>query len=578
MRTFIFFIGCFLMQISAIAQNVEVKSFVDKNKVTVNEIITFSITTNSNCQIRTPNFGDLSIVQGPFSSSSSRIININGQRSVEQELKYTYRLRAPKTGKFKIASVNLICGGKDYSTKPIVIEAIEGNTSALGQSSNIPSNNSDFFMRMYSNKSTVYEGEPFTISLKIFSKSQPQNIENLEFGDSQGLLRKDLNPNQSSFNSQIEVINGIRYFTTTIRSELCYAQNSGQIEIKPGYISAIFRRGIFSQERKEAKSNNLTINVKPLPNGAPKNFNGLVGSIKLDHSVSKTVLKPGEAIDLQVVISGSGNLNTFDDPNFSFPNDFEQFDPEINNKLSYKSSGISGKITYNYVLIPTFYGNYTIPAYSFSYFDIESNSYKTLSTGDIEIEVLKTANSEAGNTGVDSNRKAIKIEETDIHHLLPIDHTTIKTNDFVITKVWYYGMLILPIVCVWFLLLFAKKRKSESYIKNSVLKTIYAQSLSELNNAKELAAIQKNEKAIEAVSTSLKTFLKQKNNLTNLNLNMAYISELYAKKGWTDDNLKRLKYVWNSTEMYQYAPISAEKLEDLIVEAEVLIKQISIDK
>ena len=76
----------------------------------------------------------------------------------------------------------------------------------------------------------------------------------------------------------------------------------------------------------------------------------------------------------------------------------------------------------------------------------------------------------------------------------------------------------------------------------------------------------------------MKTFLKQKNNLTNLNLNIAYISELYAKKGWTDDNLKRLKYVWNSTEMYQYAPISAEKLEDLIVEAEVLIKQISIDK
>ena len=375
----------------------------------------------------------------------------------------------------------------------------------------------------------------------------------------------------------MEVINGIRYYTTTIRSELCFAQNSGKIDIEPAHISAIFRRGFFQQYRKKASSNKLSIQVKALPSGAPKNFNGLVGSFSLDHEISKTKLKPGEAIDMQIKISGKGNLNTFDDPDIAFPNDFEQFDPEIDNNVAYKSSGISGNITYNYVLIPTFYGNYTIPAYSFSYFDIESKTYKNLSTGDISVEVEKTANSEPGNPGLDQNRKAVEIEETDIHHLIPNNYL-FSSNDYMIDKIWYYGLLALPSVIILFLLWRRRQSQSDSYVRNAAIKTSISQSKKLLSEASILAANQQNVEAVQSISQALKTFLKQKNNLSNLNLNLAHLSQHYTSQGWTDTELTLLNNVWHNIEMYQYAPITAEKLDHLISDTEQLIERIASGK
>lgn len=578
MKHIISFLGLILCHLLVLSQDVEVNAFVDKNNVSVNEVVTFSITTNSNCQIYTPDFGDLKIVQGPFKSSSSRIVNANGKRSVAQELKFTYRLVANKKGNFEIKAVNMVCGNKEYKTKSITIKVGNTNSSSTGQSSANTTKNADFFMRMYSNKSSVYQGESFVINLKIFSKSQPQNIENLEIGDSKGLWRKDLNPNRTTFDSQLETINGIRYYTTTIRSELCIAQNSGNIEIKPAHISAIFRSGFFNQYRKKANSNSVSIHVKPLPNGAPKNFNGLVGTFKLNHEISRNTLKPGEAIDLMVKISGSGNLNTFDDPDFAFPNDFEQFDPEIDNHLSYKRDGISGNIVYNYVLIPTFYGNYTIPSYSFTYFDLISESYKTLSTGDLNIEVLKTANSEPGNTTLNQTKKAVEIEESDIHHLLNHDNTTFNSDSFLISQLWFYGLLALPLILVWLLLWKRKQKQSEGYIHGLATQSAISKSASHLKQAKEFATEYKNKEACEEINTALKTFLKHKNGLTNMEMNWPYISSLYAEKEWPKEKINTLKLTWNNLEMYQYAPISADKLDDLIEGTEALIQDIAKDK
>ncbi|MFK8039377.1 MAG: BatD family protein [Crocinitomicaceae bacterium] len=578
MKYFLSFLGLIFMHSIGQSQDVEVNSFVDKNNVGVNEVINFSISTNSNCQIYTPDFNGLRVIQGPFRSSSSQIVNINGQRSVEQELKFTYRLSAPKKGNYTIKAVSMVCAGKTYKTKPITIKVANGNASNSTQNSTVPAKNADFFMKMYSSKSEVYEGEPFVLSLKIFSKSQPQNIENLEIGDSKGLWRKDLNPNKTTFDSKVENINGVRYYTTTIRSELCIAQNSGKIVIEPAHISALFRRGFFQQFRRECNSNRISVKVKSLPKNAPKNFNGLVGSFKLNHNISRSTLKPGEAIDLEVKISGTGNLNTFDDPDFSFPNDFEQFDPEIKNNLSYKRDGISGSIGYNYVLIPTFYGNYTIPSYNFSYFDLETESYKSLSTGDFNVEVLKTANSEPGSTTLVQTKKSVEIEDEDIHHLLNHDSALFGTDSFLVSKFWYYGLLLLPFITIWLLLLKRKKTQSESYLNNQETLAIIKQSESQLKQARELANQKKNKAACQEISVALKTFLKHQNKISNLEMNWPYLNQLYLEKGWSTDKIEALKQVWNNLEMYQYAPITAERLDELITDTESLIEHIAEEK
>ena len=550
-------------------QNVSINSFVDKNDMGLNEILTFTISTNGNCQIFTPDFGGLAVLQGPFKSSSSRITDVNGKRTVEQEIKFTYKLRATKAGTFEIASVKMDCAGKSYASKSIKINVTE--SSSQGQNALSSNATSDFFLRMHANKSTVYQGEPFTVSIKMYSKNQPQNIENLEFGESKGIWRKDLNPNQTNFTSDMEVINGMRFYTTVIKTELSIAQTSGDIKIEPAYISAVFRRGFFQTYRREATSNSLKINVKPLPKGAPRNFNGLVGKFDMKHDISKTTLKPGEAIDFKIKISGKGNMNAFDDPELIIPNDFEKFDPEIKNNINYSSSGVSGYISYNYVLIPTFYGEYTLPAYSFSYFDIGDKKYKTLSTGDISINVLKTENSTAGNPGLNTSKKEIDLEKEDIRYIKSGDKKVFQYNDFYVGSPVYYFGLGLPFLSLWLLLAWRKKQNTSLHQLDKANKLLIKNTKISLNNAHLLATENKNLEALQTLNAAFKNYLKQKFNLATIDLNQANISDLMQSKKMDETYIKKYNDLWNSIEMYQYAPIPTDKVDALIADANALI-------
>ncbi|MFD1552373.1 hypothetical protein DNU06_10925 [Putridiphycobacter roseus] len=558
-----------LISLNGFSQNVSINSFVDKNDMALNEILTFTISTNGNCQIFTPDFGGLTVLQGPFKSSSSRITEVNGKRTVEQETKFTYKLRATNTGTFTIASIKMDCAGKSYSSKSIKINVTEIGTQ--GQSA-VPSNaTSDFFLRMHANKTNVYQGEPFTVSIKMYSKNQPQNIENLEFGESKGIWRKDLNPNQTNFNTDMEVINGMRYYTTVIKTELSIAQTSGEIKIAPAYISAVFRRGFFQTYRREANSNTLKIKVKPLPKGAPKDFNGLVGKFDMTHDISKTTLKPGDAIDFKIKISGKGNMNAFDDPVLSIPNDFEKFDPEIKNNVNYSSTGIAGSIAYNYVLIPTFYGDYTLPAYSFSYFDIADKKYKTLSTGDIAINVLKTENSTAGNPGLNTSKKEIDIEKEEIRYINLAHKKAFQYNDFYIASPVYYAVLGLPFLSLWLLLVWRKKQNTSTHQQQKSHKLLIKDTQLNMDNAHRLAAENKNQEALQALNATFKNYLKQKFNLATIDLNQAKISALMQSHKMEESYIKKYNTIWNNIEMYQYAPIPTDKMDALIADANGLI-------
>ena len=571
-KTFIYILFL-LTSFTGFTQKVEVKSYVNKNDVVQNEIFTFEITTNAKCQIYRPEFGQLQVLQGPFQSNSSRSVVVNGQITMKSELKITYKLRAPKKGNYTIKPVKLICDGKTYETKKITVKVKEGSSNSKNQ--NTSSNgNSDFFVKMHTNKNNIYQGEPFVISLKMYSKNQPQNLENIEFGDSKGIWRKDLNPKKTNFNSEMEIINGIRYFTTSIHTELCFAQTSGEITISPGYISAIFRQGFFQSYRREAHSNTLKINVKPLPKNAPKNFNGLVGSFELSHEISRTSLKPGEAIDLKISISGKGNMNAFDDPKLDIPNDFEQFDPEVKNSLNYKSSGINGSITYNYVLVPTFYGDYAIPSYRFSYFDTESKSYKTLSTGDFNIHVEKTKNSKAGHQNLSQNKKEVDVQNEDIHYLITDDQSVFKYSDFLISKPYYLLLLALPFLTLVAIFYRRKKMGTDSHQKTLAIKAMKKKTSKLLDEAKSFHQNNNDQEALKALSNSFKSYIKQKLDITTHEMSLKQIQNKLQGNRIESQQIDQFTDIWNTIEMYQYSPISANKIDELISNAEQLIQHL----
>ena len=173
---------------------VEFKASVNYNKVGVNDVFVFEISSNVQGQIYQPNFNGLQIVGGPHQSSSSSVMVVNGKRQAVRNIKFTWQLRANKKGKFTIPPTLMEYKGEQHKTKAITItvsEASAGNQNVKA--------NSDFFVRISASKKSVYLGEPFVVTLKMYSRQSPRGIEDLRLGESNGLIKKDLHPDKTNY-------------------------------------------------------------------------------------------------------------------------------------------------------------------------------------------------------------------------------------------------------------------------------------------------------------------------------------------------------------------------------------------
>lgn len=112
-----------------------------------------------------------------------------------------------------------------------------------------------------------------------------------------------------------------------------------------------------------------------------------MGEFNITSSINSTNVKTNDAVTVKLVISGTGNLKLLSNPEVKFPEDFEVYDPKVDNKFRLTNSGLSGSKVIEYLAIPRNAGTYKIPAVKFSYFDINSRSYKTLTTEEYELHV-----------------------------------------------------------------------------------------------------------------------------------------------------------------------------------------------
>jgi len=95
----------------------------------------------------------------------------------------------------------------------------------------------------------------------------------------------------------------------------------------------------------------------------------LVGQFELEQSVDKTSLVQGQSLELNLAISGTGNLNGFDQPKLNLPEGFTQSDPEITDETRATEEGMKGSLNYKFIITADEPGDYEIQPFSFSYFD-----------------------------------------------------------------------------------------------------------------------------------------------------------------------------------------------------------------
>lgn len=395
-KSLLFLLGFVLCSIAASAQ-VQFDAKVSKKRLGINERLRVDFEMNQDGDnFRPPSFENFRVVGGPNQSISNSWIN--GKRSFSKT--YSYFLSPQTRGNVTIGQATIEIEGETYKTLPIEVEvtsAVEvpkdGNNADYVASENV------HLVAEVSNASP-YLNEAITVTYKLYVShdvsitSQWREIDTPKYADfwSQNI------DNQSNFKVQEGKYNGQDYRFVILRTTVLYPQKTGKLDIEPltldvpvdvqGNRRDIFGRRLMQRVNKTISAGKRTIDVKPLPlEGKPDGFNGAVGDFAFDVDTNKTTLNANESLQLDLKVSGKGNLKLFTIPSVKLPNTLEVYEPERNENVKTTVGGTQGSITDSYTIVPQFKGSYPINPISFSFFDPKTEKYRTITSKGFTIEV-----------------------------------------------------------------------------------------------------------------------------------------------------------------------------------------------
>ena len=578
MRYFLFFISILFSHVYCSQFSIE--AYVNQTNISTDDYIKFTIKSNERIGLSKLSFKDFIIRQGPFTSSSSQTTIINGKFEHVKEYSSTFILSPKQHGELVIESIQATYDDETYKTKPITITVSKGKTNKVVPSTS-PStsnqNNSKFFARLITPKKQLYLGENILLEYKIYASTY--HIRNLEITDYELPMSNDiwtelLEPKNNQWKEQIEVINGVQYRVFTLKKEIISPQKTGEITITPFEVKTLVNRDFFNRgQQKKLKSNALNLKVKPLPPNPPSSFNGQVGrNYKLKVDIKKTKLNVDDPLDINIEISGNGNLKQLELPNLNLPQDLEKYPEEIKSNIKVNINGISGKKKLHQLVIPRFHGSYDIPSVSFTYFDLNKKKYKTLYHPNTTIQVAKSEKT-ATNTTLNFERpqqdEVITINEN-IRHI----KTDTKLFDFSnpIFGTGYYWILlsVSPLLLV-LSLFFLSNREKFTNTEKALLKQLNKETQTHLVKAENNLSNKDYDSFYKEIYMLWTSFISKKYIIDIAEMNRSTIHETLMNSQIKGEFIDELDKILTYCEMAQYSPLSGEEAENSLINTKKLL-------
>lgn len=375
------------------------------------------------------------VVYGPATSSSQSYQSINGHVSHSASTSFTFTLIAEKEGTYILPSVTLSIGGNSYSSNKPRIKVVKAGTNTSSKQttqSQTPSYNpnssstseyhkispSELYITTTASKHEVYEQEPLLLSYNVYTNLMLEQLQG-KMPDLKGFVAKEI-PLPKNKHLTVTRHNGRTTQTTTWSQYVMFPQQSGRLTVPSikfdGTIlfpnrdldpvdAFFFGTNAVTRVNHSVNAPAVNIVVKPLPT-RPVGFGGAVGhGFTLSSKILTKDIKENETFNLQLVISGVGNIDLISPPEVEFPTDFDVDDPTTNANTQLTTEGLTGQLVINYPATPNHKGTFSIPPIKFIYFDPQDAKYHTISTNHaIKIDVKRgTPNSYAARQRLKDN-------------------------------------------------------------------------------------------------------------------------------------------------------------------------------
>lgn len=555
-----------ILSTSIATAQVEFQAKVSKKSLGVNERLRVDFSMNQDGDnFNPPNFEGFTVIGGPNQSVSNSWIN--GKRSFEKT--YSYFLAPEREGEFMIKQATIEIQGKTYNTTPIVIKV----TKAIDKPKDPNDPNviiaDNIHLVAEVSKSNPYLNEAITVVYKLYVSpntgvSNWREIEDPKFDDfwSQNINDKNLKVQNGKYQ-------GEDYRYVVLRKTVLYPQKTGKLEIEPLKLDITVdvpstRRDIFggrlmSQVHKTVSANVRVIDVKPLPEeGKPIDFSGAVGRFDLKLITSKTELNANESLQAKVEVSGEGNLKLFQLPKLNVPSSLEVYEPEHEENIRTNFNGMQGKISDSYTLVPQYKGKYPIPVISFSYFDLETKSYKRLSSEERIINVLEGPVYGASDNNLvaqGANKQRVILNNDQFAFIKTNANLEPKKQAYFFKTTIFWISLLTPLLAIPLAIVFRRKRdeRAGDVIGNRLRK---ADRLAKKYLGEAKKALGQKEAFYVALEKALHNYLKAKLNIETSDFSKDKIKILLSKKQVENKVISDFESILKNCELARYTPVT----------------------
>jgi hypothetical protein len=554
----------------AICAQVQFEAKVSKTTLGLNERLRIDFSMNDDGDdFVPPNFEGFRVIAGPSQQVSQSWIN--GRSSFNKT--YSYFLMPMQKGKLTIRQASIEIRGQVYKTSPIVINVTAAVEMPKDPNDTQVSMDDAIHLVAEVSKTNPYINEPITVVYKLYLSynvgvSNWRELDKPKYNDfwSQNIDIKQLQAEEGTYNGE-----RVRY--VVLRKTVLYPQKLGKLTIEPLSLDLdvqipsnrrnIFGQVLLTEGNKRVSAGAKTINVKPLPEaGKPVDFSGAVGRFDFKMTPTKTTLKNGESLDLNISVSGSGNLKLFTLPKPVVPSALEMYDPVHSEKVNTPLSGMNGSVSDKYTVIPQYKGNYPIKPVSFSYFDLNSGRYKTITSPEILVKVLDGP--APATTAMPSNDSEVakhtisKAEHFEFIKLKTRLEPVYKKDFFKSTL--FYILLFLPFLIIPFIVIFKKKKEAidndivgnRIKLSNKLAKKFLSEAKKQISN-KELFYI--------ALEKAMHNFLKAKLHIETSEMSKDKISEILLLRNANPVTVAAFINLTENCEFARYSPSTTGSIQ-----------------
>lgn len=572
-----------LLTVQGIIAQVQFDAKVSKTTLGINERLRIDFVMNvDGDNFIPPSFDGFRVVAGPSQQVSQSWVN--GKSSFNKI--YSYFLLPTQRGSITIKQAALEYQGQIYKTTPISINVTAAVEQPRDPNDTSVSVDDSLHLVAEVSNSSPYINQPITVVYKLYFSfnigiTNWRELDKPKYNNfwSQNIDIKKLAAEEGTYK-------GEKYRYVVLRKVVLYPQKSGALEIEPLSLDIdvelptnrrdIFGRVLMTRDNKRVSAGSRSIQVKALPeNGKPADFSGAVGKFDFQVVPSRTTLKHGESTEVNVTVSGNGNLKLFNLPKPVVPSALEMYDAVHSESVSTPLTGMTGKVSDKYTIIPQYKGNYTIKPLSFNYFDLTTKTYKTLTSQEIVISVLDGPTS-SGNTPVASESTIEKntISASDQFKYIHLKTKLRPTNrKSVLGSTLFYVLLLAPFFLIPFIVLFKKKKEAidgdEAGLKlklnNKLAKKYLSEAKKQLGNKEPFYV---------ALEKALHNFLKAKLKIETSEMSKEKIKEILTNKKAQTDTIAHFIELTENCEQARYAPSSSVAMQQDYDKAVLVITEL----